>query len=80
MTLCRISLMSKIILYLILKRKRSARKVKGEKKIKIYLKEVINPNLEVQKYLSVLTRSKKKINISKIRTNSYEILVKEGIG
>ena len=38
-----------------------------------YYKEVINPTLEGQKYLSVLTSSKKKINISKIRTNSHEL-------
>ena len=38
-----------------------------------YYKEVINPTLEDQKYLSVLTSSKKKINIVKIRTNSHEL-------
>ena len=38
-----------------------------------YYKEVINPTLEDQKYLSVLTISKKKINIAKIRTNSHEL-------
>ena len=38
-----------------------------------YYKEVINPNLEDQKYLSVLTSSKKKINIAKMRTNSHEL-------
>jgi hypothetical protein len=38
-----------------------------------YYKEVINPNLEDQKYLSVLTSVKKKINIAKIRTNSHEL-------
>ena len=32
-----------------------------------YYKEVINPTLEDQKYLLVLTSSKKKINIAKIR-------------
>ena len=37
-----------------------------------YYKEVINHTLEDQKYLSVLTSSKKKINIAKIRTNSHE--------
>ena len=37
-----------------------------------YYKEVINPNLEDQKYLSAITSSRKKINIYKIRTNSYE--------
>ena len=39
----------------------------------IHYKEVINPNLEDQKYLSVVTRSWKKINIAKIRTNSHEL-------
>ena len=37
-----------------------------------YYKEVINPTLEDQKYLSVLTSSKKKINIAKIRVNSHD--------
>jgi hypothetical protein len=45
-----------------------------EDKIKLrYYKEVVNPNLEYQKYLSVLTSIKKKINIAKIRTNSHEL-------
>jgi len=45
-----------------------------EGKIKLrYYKEIINPNLEDQKYLSTLTSSKKKINIAKIRTNSHEL-------
>ena len=35
--------------------------------------EVINPNLEDDKYLSVVTNSRKKINIAKIRTNSHEL-------
>ena len=38
-----------------------------------YYKEVINHTLEDQKYLFVLTSSKKKINIIKIRTNSLEL-------
>ena len=38
-----------------------------------YYKEVINHTLEDQKYLSVLTGSKKKINIAKIRMNSNEL-------
>ena len=38
-----------------------------------YYKEVINPILEDQKYLSLLTSSKKKINIAKIRMNSNEL-------
>ena len=36
-----------------------------------YYKEVIIPNLEDQKYLSVVTSSRKKINITKIRMNSH---------
>jgi len=38
-----------------------------------YYKEVINPNLEDQKYLLVLTSTKKIINIAKIRTNYHEL-------
>ena len=38
-----------------------------------YYKEVINPNLEDQKYLLVLSSTKKIINIDKIRTNSHEL-------
>ena len=38
-----------------------------------YHKEVINPNVEDQKYLSIVTRSGKKINIANIRTNSHEL-------
>ena len=45
-----------------------------EDKIKLrYYKDVINTTLEDQKYLFVLTNSKKKINITKIRTNSHEL-------
>ena len=44
-----------------------------------YYKEVINPNLENQKYLSVVTSSLKKINIAKIRTNSHELHSKIGL-
>jgi hypothetical protein len=40
---------------------------------KRYYKEVVNPNLEDQKYLYVLTSLKKRINIAKIRTNSHEL-------
>jgi hypothetical protein len=34
---------------------------------------VVNPNLEDQKYLSILRSTKNKINIGKIITNSHEI-------
>ena len=43
-----------------------------KRKLRSY-KEVINPTLEDQKYLSALTSSKRKINIAKIRTNSHEL-------
>ena len=38
-----------------------------------YYKLVKNPTLEDQKYLFVLTSSKKKINIAKIRMNSHDL-------
>ena len=38
-----------------------------------YYKKDINSTLEDQKYLSILSSSKKKINIAKIRTNSHEL-------
>ena len=38
-----------------------------------YYKEVTNPTLQDQKYLYVLTNSKKKTNIAKIRMNSHEL-------
>ena len=38
-----------------------------------YYKEVIDPTLQDQKYLYVLTSSKKKTNMSKIRTNSHQL-------
>ena len=38
-----------------------------------YYKEVINPTLEDQNYLFVLTSSKKKLNIEKIRRNPHEL-------
>ena len=45
-----------------------------EAKIKLrYYKEVIKPTLEDQKYLSVLSSSKKKIDIAKIRMNSHDL-------
>jgi hypothetical protein len=48
------------------------KELEGKRKL-IYYKEVINPNIEDKKYLFVLTSVKKKINISKIRTNSHEL-------
>ena len=43
-----------------------------KRKLRYYM-QVINPNLEDEKYLLVVTSSRKKINIAKIRTNSHEI-------
>ena len=43
-----------------------------EEKIKLrYYKDVINPNLEHQNYLSTFPSVEKKISIAKIRTNSH---------
>jgi hypothetical protein len=38
-----------------------------------YYKEVVNPNSEEKNYLSGLRSAKKKINITKIRTNTHEL-------
>jgi hypothetical protein len=48
-------------------------KVLEEKRKLRYYRDVINPNLEDQNYLSVFPSVKKKISISKIRTNSHEL-------
>ena len=50
----------------------------GEKDLEVkrklrYYKEVINPNLEDRKYLSILISLKKKTNILKMRMNSQEL-------
>ena len=45
--------------------------LEAKRKLRYY--EVINPTLKDQNYLFVLTSSKKKINIAKIRTNSHEL-------
>ena len=65
--------MSKILLLLSLKIKCFVRKNLAVKRKLRYYKEVINSNLEYQKYLSVVTSSWNKINIDKIRTNSHEL-------
>jgi hypothetical protein len=44
-----------------------------EKRELRYYKDVINHNLEDQNYLSVLPSVRKKISISKIKTNSHEL-------
>jgi hypothetical protein len=51
-----------------------------EKRKLWYYKDVINPNLEDQNYLSVLPSVKKTISIAKIRTNSHELHSETGVG
>ena len=46
--------------------------MEGKRKLRYY-KEVINPTLDNQNYLSVLPKNKKKMNIAKIRTNSHDL-------
>jgi hypothetical protein len=48
------------------------RELEEKRKLRYY-KDVINPNLEYQNYLSVFPCVKKKISIAKIRTNSSEL-------
>ena len=65
--------MSKILLLLSLKRNCGVRKNLVVKRKLRYYKEVINPNLEDQKYLSVEINSPKKVNITKLITDSHEL-------
>jgi len=44
--------------------------IENKRKV-IYYKEIINPNLEYQKYLSSIASLREKIIISKIRMNSH---------
>jgi len=46
----------------------------------IFYKEVINPTLANQNYLSILTSAKKKINIAKIRIIFMSFEVKPNVG
>ena len=48
------------------------KELEGKMKLRYY-KEVINPTLDNQNYLSMLTSTKKKMNIARIRTNSHEL-------
>jgi hypothetical protein len=48
------------------------KKLEGKRKLRYY-KEVINPNLEYQKYLFIFSSVKKKINIAKIRENFHDL-------
>jgi len=49
-----------------------AKEPEGKRKLRYY-KEVINPTLNNQNYLSILTSTKNKMNIARIRTNSHEL-------
>ena len=46
--------------------------LKGKRKVRCY-KEVINPTLDNQNYLSVLINTKKKMKIARITTHSHEL-------
>ena len=48
------------------------KELEGKRKLRYY-KEVINPILDNQNYLSLLTKTKKKMNIARIRTNSHRV-------
>ena len=56
---------------------RCEKDLEAKRKVRYY-KEFINPTLENQKCLSVLTSSKKKTNIAKIRMNSHELHSEKG--
>ena len=71
-TFCRTLTMSKILLLLSLKRNYDEEILVVKRKLRYY-KEVINLNMEYQKYLSVVTTSQNKINIANIRTDSHEL-------
>ena len=49
-----------------------AKELEDKRKLRYY-KEVINPTLDNQNYLSILTSTKKKMSIAKSRTNSREL-------
>jgi len=53
------------------------KELEGKKKL-IYYKEVINLTLDSQNYLLILTNTKKKMNITRIRTNSHELCSETG--
>ena len=71
-TLQDINNLNKTITYKFKTRMWDKKYFKGKIKLRFY-QEVFNPNMGDQTYLSILTSLKKKINISKIGTNSHEI-------
>ena len=46
------------------------KELEGKRKLR-YNKEAINPTLDNHNYLSMLTNTKKKMNIARIRNNSH---------
>jgi len=48
------------------------KELEGIRKLRYY-KEVIKPTLDNENYLFVLTSTKKKMNITRIRTNSHDL-------
>lgn len=48
------------------------KEMESKRKLRYY-NEVITPTLDNHNYLSVLTNTKKKVNITRIRTNSHEL-------
>jgi hypothetical protein len=62
----------KILLHINLKRNCGDKALEDNRKLRYY-KDVINPIIEDEKYISILTRVKKKTNFAKIRTNSHEL-------
>ena len=49
-----------------------AKELEAKRKLRYY-KEVINPTVDNQNYLSMLTSTKSKMNISRIRNKSREL-------
>ena len=49
-----------------------AKELEGKMMLRYY-KEVINPTLDNENYLSMLISTKKKMNITRIRTNYHEL-------
>lgn len=63
----------KILLLPNLRKKNWDDKELKEKKKQRYYKEVINPNLENQNYIFILTSVKKRMNTTKLRANRHEL-------
>lgn len=53
------------------------KELEAKRKVRHY-KEAINPTIDNDNYLSMLTNTKKKVNIARIRTNSHELRTDNG--